>query len=272
MIVFCVSRQPGAVDDVFFQNLSQALSLRNVDKAYIESKLGEYGFSVEKTRKFDEHKPSFFASLSMGRDEYLHYLKTMLYDEALKESCMIVGRGGFRIFEDVPGVLKVFLVSPRSTRIDNIASQYKCDEKQAEHILKKKESDREGFYRFFFNTEWLDPANYDFCINIKNQTSEQIIQVLKGLMASKADIDDSVCRTRIAELALGCRIINEISYVQNLPIHFAEAEVKNGFVTLQGVASTLSAAEAAVIAAKSVPGVKKVESSIQIVQNYQILS
>ncbi|MCX7024707.1 MAG: cytidylate kinase family protein [Spirochaetes bacterium] len=272
MIVFCVARQPGAISEETIAKLSAAMGLRNVDRDYVESKLGEFGFGAEKTRRFDEKKPSFLSALSRDRDEYLHYMKTILYAEALREPCMVVGRGGFSVFAGVPGAVSVLVVAPQRRRVRAIAEQYACGEKQAEHLLKKLESDREGFHRFFFNVEWLDPSNYDVCVNAGDLSPDRAVETIRGVAALCSDpaVDDA-CRGRIGELSLGCRVVDEISYVRRLPIHFADADVRNGVVTLRGVANTQSAVDSAVAAAHTVPGVKDVESVIQIVQDYTML-
>ncbi len=78
-------------------------------------------------------------------------------------------------------------------------------------------------------------------------------------------------KARIGELILGQRVATEIIYGRKIPLHFLEASASGGKVTLHGVSNTQAAIEAAMEAAKSVPGVERVESAIQIVQEFTVM-
>ena len=62
-------------------------------------------------------------------------------------------------------------------------------------------------------------------------------------------------KRRLAELLLGQRVVTEIVYAKKVPVHFLEAAADGKRVVLHGVANTQAAIDAALAAARSVPGV-----------------
>jgi len=272
MAVICVAREFAALGDETVHELARITGYRSIDKEYIETKMSERGISPEIRAKYDEKKPGFWASLSQDRDDYLHFLKTVLYDEAAQGDCIISGRGGFAIFAAVPGVISIKLVSPREIRLDRIKQRFQCDEKRADQMLRQNDHDRRGFHDYFFGLDWDNPVFYDMIINTGKEhpaTVAQVIDQLRLLVITQEK--EKACFARMAELKLGQAIVTEIIYARRIPVHFVEAEISGGKVVLHGVANTQSAIDAAEAAALSVQGVSKVENSIQIVQEFAVM-
>lgn len=272
MAVICVAREFAALGDETVHELTKLTGYRSIDKDFLEARMTERGISPEIRAKYDEKKPGFWASLSQDRDDYLHFLKTVIYDEAAKGDCVISGRGGFAIFAGVPGVISVKLVAPRETRIERAKARFQCDEKRAEQMVRQSDHDRKGFHDYFFGLEWDNPVYYDLTVNTGKDhpaTIARIIDQLRTLVIT--DEKEKACFARLAELRLGQAIITEIVYARRVPVHFVEADVRGSSVTLHGVANSQGAIEAAGAAAAAVPGVAKVENAIQIVQEFAVM-
>ncbi len=272
MAVICVARELAALGDETIRDLAEITGYRAVDKEYLERRMGELGVSPEIRAKYDEKKPGFLASLSQGRDDYLHCLKTVLFEEAATGDCIVAGRGGFAVFGGVPGVISVKLVAPLDVRIRRIASHFQCDDKRAESLVRQSDHDRKGFHSYFFNVDWSDAANYDLTVNTAREhpaTIARIIDQLRNLVITLES--EKACLARVRELSLGQKIVTEIVYKEKIPVHFLEADVRGDSVTLHGVANTQGAIDAARNAAAAVHGVSKVENAIQVVQEFAVM-
>jgi hypothetical protein len=160
MAIITMSREIAALGDETAQVLEGLIGYRFINKTMIEGKLEEFGIGPVKREKYDEKKPSFWASLSQEKDDYLHFLKTVLYEYALEGNCVIVGRGSTALFDNLPGTIKVRVVSPYDVRVKRICVYYHCDEKRATQIIEQSDHDRIGFHRYFFNSDCKDPTNY----------------------------------------------------------------------------------------------------------------
>ena len=187
-------------------------------------------------------------------------------------SCVFIGRGAAAVFKNMPGALSVFLVAPMDIRCERVKSYFHCDDKRARQIIDQSDRDRIGFHRYFFDLDWKDPANYHITLNTGNLHPSLAAKIIKELwdQAIGADMDAQNTK-RLKEMTLGQQIIHHILYEKELPIHFLEAAVSEGEVTLYGVANSQTLVEAAVSAAKDFTGVSGVRSEIQVVQEYSVM-
>lgn len=272
MSVICIAREFAALGDEIALELAKITGFKAIGKEDIEAKMTNRGIPPEVRAKYDEKKPGFLASLSQDRDDYLHYLKCILYEEAAAGDCIISGRGGYAIFSGIPGVIAIKLVAPKEIRIQRIRARFACDDKRAEQLLRQNDRDRRGFHDYFFGMDWDDPVYYDLVINTGRDhpiTVAQLIDQYKNLTISPEKAKESM--KRMAELKLGQSIVSEILYNRRISIHFLEADVRGNKVILHGVANAQTAIDAAGSCALSVPGVEIVDNGIQIVQEFAVI-
>ena len=272
MAIITISRELAALGDETARELAGQLNYRFVDKYALEERIKSYGVSNSKLTKYDEKKPSFWASLSQDRDDYLHFLKSAILDEAGQGSTVFIGRGAGMILKNVPGVFSVFLVAPPEIRLERVRSYFHCDEKRAGEIIEQSDHDRKGFHRYFFDVKWQDAGNYHLALNTGHLHPEVCAEIVKymrdRLMTKEAEAQNAV---KIKELTLAHKIKHIIFYEKQVPIHFLEASVSGSSVILYGVANSQSLIEAAVSCAReSAPGYS-IQSDIQVVQEYSVM-
>ncbi|GHU98744.1 phospholipid-binding protein [Spirochaetia bacterium] len=272
MTIITISRELAALGDETAQELAKLLGYRFVDKHTLEDTIKSYGVVGQKFEKYDERKPSFFASLSQDRDDYLHYLKTAMLSEAVKGSCVFIGRGANVIFRGVPGVISVFLVAPADIRLERVKSYFHCDDKRARQVIEQSDHDRVGFHRYFFDVDWKDGANYHLTLNTGSLHPAVCAQIIKNLRDHTVSSDQEAQHDkRLKELSLGQKVVHHILYEKGIPIHFMEASVADGRVDLYGVANSQALVEAAVNAAKEIAPDTAVQSDIQVVQEHNVM-
>ncbi|MDR2257845.1 MAG: cytidylate kinase-like family protein [Treponema sp.] len=272
MAIITISRELAALGDETAYELAKLLNYRLVDKQVLEERMKSYGIAGRKFEKYDERKPSFWASLSQDRDDYLHYLKTAIFTEAEEGGCVFIGRGTSVVFKNVPGIISVFLVAPFEIRTERVKSYFHCDDRRARQIIEQSDHDRTGFHRYFFDIEWKDPGNYHLSLNtgyLHPAVSAAIIKNLRDHTLSPES--EALSRVRLTELILGQRVKHHVIYEREIPIHFLEASVLKNAITLYGVANSQSLVEAALAAAREAAPSATVQSEIQIVQEFSIM-
>lgn len=272
MAIIAIARELAALGEELAGDLVKLTGYRLVDREFVEKRLGDYGLGPEKRQKYDEKKPGLWASLSQERDDYLHYLKTILYEEAAKGGCIVMGRGGGVILKGLPNLVSVRVVSPIALRVDRIRRLHGCDERRALQILEQSDHDRMGFQKYFFAADWTDAREYGLVVNTGELSPVEAAGLIEAYrkLASTPDREEAG-RRRIEELLLGQRVVTEIVYGKRVPIHFLEAEARGRRVVLHGVANTQAAIDSAVSAARGVSGVDEVESAIQVVQEFTVM-
>jgi cytidylate kinase len=272
MAIITISRELAALGDETAAELSKLLDYRLVDRSVLEERIKAFGVAGRKLEKYDERKPSFWASLSQDRDDYLHYLKTAILAEAGTGRCVFIGRGASVILRGVPGVLSVFLVAPQEIRLERVKSYFRSDDRRARQIIDQSDRDREGFHRYFFDMRWQDPANYHLTLNAGRQHPSVLAEMIRYLRDRTVTGEmEAQGALRVKELILGQDIRHYILYEKEVPVHFLEASVSGNRAILYGVASSAALVEAALAAARDAAGEILVESEIQVVQEYSVM-
>lgn len=272
MAIITISRELAALGDETAQELAKILDYRFVDKCVLEERIKAYGVADRKFEKYDERKPSFWASLSQDRDDYLHYLKSAMLAEAAEGGCVFIGRGASAVLRGIPGVLSVFLVAPGEIRCERVKSYFHCDDKRARQIIDQSDNDRIGFHRYFFDVEWKDPSNYDLVLNTGSLHPASAAEIIRfhrdHVITAETETRNAA---RIKELTLGQQVVHHIIYEKEIPIHFLEASVAGETVTLHGVTNSQSLVESAAIAAKEAAPGASIRTEIQVVQEYGVI-
>ena len=86
---------------------------------------------------------------------------------ANEESCVIVGRCGFHIFENHPNALKIFIHSTEDCRKRRIAEKYGLDLRDAAAMVVDNDYSRELYTKTFTGKDWTDARNYDISIDVR---------------------------------------------------------------------------------------------------------
>ena len=272
MAIITISRELAALGDETAHALAEQLKYRFIDKNALEERIKSYGVSSRKFEKFDEKKPSFWASLSQDRDDYLHFMKSAILAEAGEGDVVFIGRGAGAILKGVPGVLSVFLAAPLEIRLERVKSYFHCDDKRAHQIIEHSDNDREGFHKFFFETNWANASNYHLALNtghLHPDLCSEIVKYMRDKILTKET--EAQGKQRIEELTKGQMIKHRILYEKKLRIHFLETAVSPGRVILYGVANAQTLVEAAVTSAKELLPEAEVQSEIQIAQEYSAI-
>ena len=273
MAIITISRELAALGDETANELAKTLGCRLVDKNSLETLMHSYGTADQKQVKYDEKKSSFLASLSRNRDDYLHYLKTAIFCEAGKGSCIFIGRGASVILKKVPGVFSVFLAAPMEIRIERVRNYFHCDERRARQIIDQSDKDREGFHRYFFDSQWKDAGNYHLALNTGHLHPEVCAEIVKymedRIITVEAEEQNII---RIRELSMEQAIKHSILYEKEITIHFLEVAVSKDQIVLYGVAAAPSLVEAALAAARETIGPEQsIVSEIQVVHDYSLV-
>jgi cytidylate kinase len=272
MAIITISRELAALGDETVNEVVKSLNYRVVDKRVLEERIKAFGFALEKLEKYDERRPSFFASLSQDRDDYLHYLRTAMLIEAAEGNCVFIGRGANIVFRNTQSVVSVYLVSPEDLRLKRVKSYFHCDDKRARQIINQSDADRKGFHRYFYDSDWNDPGNYHLTLNTGYLHPAFCAELIKSAVKRLATPEtEGLGKIRIQELTLAEQLIHRIIYEKSIAVHFLEAAVSGANITLYGVVNSQALAEAAIAAAREIPQVAQVQSEIQVVQEYNIM-
>ena len=160
-IIITINRESGSGGRHIAFRLGELLGINVYDKAAIEG---------IKTYKPENKKIT-------SREAYYTQIQKMR-DIAEKESCIFVGRTGFRVFKDDPNALKIFIFADRDIRVKRIAEKYGVDEESAAKCIDDVDNARETYTKYYAGASRYEVRNYDFTINVSKFTIEEVAQHL----------------------------------------------------------------------------------------------
>jgi cytidylate kinase len=184
-ILISISRQLGSGGAAVARQLAKRLGFRYVDREVL-SRATEYLGSEEENLAFREERVSgFMEDLLRGyiygtpESAYIPPPVRPVYDIELfrteaaiirriadAHDAVIVGRAGFHVLRDRPGLIKVFLHAPEASRIERIMKT--CNiaaPREAVDLIRESDSSRRKFVETVAGVEWTDARCYHLCID-----------------------------------------------------------------------------------------------------------
>ncbi len=264
MAIISISRQMGSLGTKIATKLQEKLGYNFLDKALLEKELiSKYGIPEDKAQRYDEKKPGFWEMFSSDKDRYLHFLKTSMYEFARNGNCLIMGRGGQMLFQDVPGALHVKIVAPFKLRVERVKEQFDYNDHMAKKVIRHYDRDREGFHKVFFHVDWEDARLYDLTINTQHFTVYAAAKIIEDACNSASILEHKEEGSRkLEDLCLGQQVYTTIVYTEKLALQFVDVQVKDAVVNLQGAASTTDDLKRCEELVSKIPGVKQVVNEL----------
>ena len=183
--VITISRQFGTGGHEIGAELARRLGVKLLDKQILNEVAKRNRVVEEAMEKINSRNP-------LWRDDftnfYRNYMSKAEYDGtehnqtshelfdaqadairqiAAEESCVIVGRCGFHIFEDHPNSLKIFVHSSEDCRKRRIAEKYGLALRDAAAMVVDNDYSRELYTKTFTGSDWTDARNYDISLDVR---------------------------------------------------------------------------------------------------------
>jgi cytidylate kinase len=197
LIAITISRQLGAGGTIVGQRLAERLKLRYLDSNMLRLVAEKCGVSEQDLARWDEHRARFWEQLgqafalgapegmwstlspSLGiYDRDVFELQQELVREiAARESCVVIGRAGFWILRDHPGLVSVFLHAAPAARLERVKAAFHVDDKHAQRMMDEIDADRSRFVRDVTGRE-LGAATQHLCIDtgrVSLETAEEMV-------------------------------------------------------------------------------------------------
>jgi cytidylate kinase len=269
MGVITISRQLGSRGDEIVALLAEHEGYHCLNKELIEERFARDGISLVSVERYDERSPHFFRHFSRDKNTYLHFLKATMYECARDGHAVILGRGGHLVLGDLPGVLSVRFIASRSARVQRVMKRSGVSEEEALEMISHSDSERTGFHRFFFASDWENPDSYDLVLNSEQFDNDTIIDMVKRAMQdlNRPEIQERSHRA-LDDLFLQQEIISQIVYRDRIPVQNLEVQCKEGHVVLRGMVMIEEHVKLVEESTRKCPGIRSVESEVYFIPSY----
>lgn len=205
--IITISREMGSGGRIIGKEVADMLGYSFYDNEIIDQTAKISGFSSKQILKSEEKiTNSLLYNIAMGTGYGLGMLTGNVRDSmpinaqvyleqrqaiqslVKKGPCVIVGRCADYILKDEPEILKCFIYSELSKRVDRAANVYGMEKKGIEKQILQADKSRAMYYTTVTDQKWGAYNNYDLLIDSGALGIETAVRLI--VSAAKGDIKD----------------------------------------------------------------------------------
>lgn len=166
MGLLTVSRELGSGGDAVAKKVANSLGWSLLDNDGFAEAAQSYGYVRAELEQVDERRPGLVDRFFRDRQlVYLDIMRAIVYESALKDNCVILGRGAHILLKDIEGVLRARIVASPEARQKRLVSNEGVSPALAEEFLLHNDRERMSYTRYFFDAHWGDPKDFDIVLN-----------------------------------------------------------------------------------------------------------
>lgn len=183
MAVLTISREFRSGGQEVGAAVAERLAYQYVGKERILEEMGKVG---DRWRKMvfdlDEAAPTLWERYDIQYRGFIALVESAVYEYALKDRAVIIGRGGNFLLEGIPHVLRVRLTAPLKTRTERVIAKDGVDRKTAERLIQRIDRARAGYIRSNYGKDWHDVKHYDIVFNTEKQPFAEVADLLVEML------------------------------------------------------------------------------------------
>jgi cytidylate kinase len=273
MAVITISRHPGSLGDTVARALAERLRYRLIERGELVQRAARIGgpdVAWDRAPELRERSPSFWERLNEERRRYASVLRRVTTQLAEEDDVVIVGLGAGQMLKGLGNVLRLQIIAPmdvRMTRVmergfDDVAGPLSRD--KARDLIRNNDKDTNGYMRYLFNIEWMDPQNWDLVINTGRFSVEQTLDMVESIVRSGALAPSALDRQRLANLALASRVEATVLGDPTVWVNGLKVVAQEGGVRIEGEVITEEDREAVEQVIRLIDGVRLVENDLRV--------
>jgi cytidylate kinase len=210
-----------------------------VDRHILYSYLKAHGEKWGKlAQELDEEPPSLWEKYDQEYRGFIALIEATIYEAAIRDRAVILGRGSAFLLQDIPQVLKVRLFAPQEVRIDRRMRQNQEDRKTAEAFIEKTDQSRSGYVQAIYGKQLKDSENYDLIYNTGIQSYEQVTANLVEILEKWDQRATPEGRRQLEDRALAARVKARILTHPEVFIPTLEVFLDGPEIVIRGVVHT----------------------------------
>jgi cytidylate kinase len=213
MPLITISQDYGSHGYYAAQKVAQELQLELYDDETLREAAGKLRIKTDNHNALKEQVPGFFdRHMGVKPDVYLDVLQGVVYHMSSENRGVIVGHGSQVLLKDFGCALHVRIISPVEKRVRYFMEKQGIEENLARKIVRSKDDEFKGFFRYAFNMDINDPLLYDLVINTDKIGIETVISHIVELAKSNEITECSIgalaiMKCRALELRIHAKLI-----------------------------------------------------------------
>ena len=187
MPIITISRQFGSGGSAIAERVATRLAWTLVDNEFVNRVAQRADLPTDEVARYEERVPSLLDRLARSLatsapdimiaapadpgipyapEREIHKVtQAVIWEIVREDNAVIVGRGAQALLEHHRDALHVFVVAPRSTRVERAAERLGQSHSQAERTVTDKDEGRRRYVEMFYHRSWDDPTHYHLVLN-----------------------------------------------------------------------------------------------------------
>ena len=185
MAVLTVSREIGSGGDAIAKKVAEKCGWDLLDNEGFAAAAQTYGYVRAELEKVDERGPGLIERFFRDRQlVYLDIMRAIVFESAIKNNIVILGRGSGILLKGIPGVFRVRFIASDKVRQRRLVDQEGISVSMAEEFIRHNDQERLSYTRYFFDAMWGDPSNYDVVMNTGQMSEENAVRLIISFVKS----------------------------------------------------------------------------------------
>lgn len=212
MAIVTISRSSGSGGESIGKAVAHKLGYEYVDKKSFFAEIEKHGNRWLKWGKdLDEHRPTLWERFDRSFAGIVSLVEDCVYQYALKNNVVIVGRGGNWLLRDVPYGLRIRVTAPTEDRIKRVGDREKVNRETAERMIEFSDHERSCYIKSVYRRDWNDPADYDKVFDMGSLGFDEVVRRILEEIPERDKRVTPEALEKLRKLALAAKVKAEIS-------------------------------------------------------------
>lgn len=266
MPMLAMTREMGSLGTFIGQEVARRLGYTFTRHEIIAEAAQMYDAAEESLVGTVEAKPGVWDGLSEIARRHFAFIAAEVFEAALKDNVVIMGRWSTLLLRGVDHALRVRVCAPMDLRVQRIVERLGVTAEDARVQIQKSDRAVRARIRQFFEVEWGDPLLYDLTLSTDRFTVESGAGLLCHLMARPEWQATEASRAVLQDKAQAARIRAALKANPDTARLNITIRCQGGRVELAGTVGSVAAREAAGRVAAIHAGVQSVDNHLVVIQ------
>ncbi len=213
-----------------------------------------------------EAQPGVWESLSEAARRHFAFLAAEVFEHAVKDNVVIMGRWSTLLLRGVDHVLRVRVYAPMEVRVHRIQERLSVGPDEARLRIERSDRGVRARVRQFFDVEWGDPVLYDLVLSTERVSVEAGVDLLCHALARPEWRPTEASRAALQDGALAARVRAALKGDPETARVNVKITCRGGRLELSGTVESDAGSTAAARVAAAQPGVRSVENHLTVIK------
>jgi len=168
MSLITITQNYGAEGQEVARQVAETLGWKLFDDHRLQELIQQRGIAPEEVKKLDEKAPGYWDLFFKSRPHvFLNVLESVIYEVAQAGDGVIIGHGSQVLLRSFDCAFHVRLLASEKRRIDELSARRGMSREAALRLIRKRDHEQAGFFKFAFQIDMDDPAEVGFLTQMK---------------------------------------------------------------------------------------------------------